>query len=232
MTSAGFINMIFRSSIFPVVIGFLMLTCSCSDRDEKKEIENVWNEYVIALVADDHKYIAELSDQESINYYEQLAHKIRFADSASLKNDLYLIEQAIVLLVRATLPRDSIMHLSGADLLQIAIATNDQPERGMSHNVISNIVVKGKEAKALATVDSVKKLNLPLEFVKEDDKWKIRLYRLTVHVYPYLDEAMREQIALSGEDENRYLFELVQAIRPIKMNNSLWQPLMRSSYSY
>lgn len=204
----------------------ILLTACTTRKSDDQQITDVWNEYVISLVAGDGDTLADLVDKETISYYDHLAYSIRFDDSVELKSKRYLIEQLVVLRMRASVSRDTLLKITGRELLILA-----RDSGGVFRDaVIDHIVVKGRDAKAMVTLDSVQKLKMPVGFIKEDGQWKLRLYQLMLYSYPAIEETLRNEIRENNYDENEYLALLLLFGSKTVLDNSHWQPLMSDNW--
>jgi len=142
---------------------------------------------------------------------------VKSADSVSVER-LSLLDKLMVLIVRHRTPQEDIRKFDGRPLFIYAINSGMVGKNSVSSNTIGEVTVDKKFAKGQVLVNG-KKAPIFMQFNKEENSWKMDLTAL----FPMSNMAFKKVIEDSGENENDFIFKILESLTGKKPSAEIWQ---------
>lgn len=209
------------NSIAIIVVSTILFTaCNPSVAEEKREVAKSFAEY-----RDDVFYKkgneawAHLS-KSTINYYSGVLNYIRVADSAQI-DSFNLVTKLCVLGPRRLLRKNEILQLDPEKLFIFYINNDLMGDEKFLHFKASYIKIQGQSANAML-LDSAGRIVSPIDFAKENGKWKVDFVRMYVRMSQKMSRLVMEEY---GKSENEFVYLTLQALDGPTPINKVWEPV-------
>lgn len=211
-----------------IVLGLILLSCK---RDERSDVEDVFNSFNNYNIKTNGAKIYELTDDETHQYYADLLQKVLELDSVEVTKQ-NIIDKTNILTARASLTDSALMAASPKDFMILMFTYTNvmDPDKvsATREMEIKDIRVGAKEARAeLAPGGRSLPKKVYLKFNKEDGQWKYNLMTM----YKFTEDNFNtiiEQAAITHHEFIEIVFSepAVQAkmIRPL---DAIWQPIKK-----
>ena len=164
---------------------------------------------------------AGLISERTTQHYAHL-RSLALAGTISEVNALSAYNKLVVLNMRHTLSHKLLMQMSAKDIFAYGVAQEWISKESVAPYDIGDITVYGDYASA-ALLNGEKDTGSLLEFLKEDDVWRINLL-------PILKKTSQRFTAqISGkniEDENRIILNIIESMSGKKTADSIWEPVL------
>jgi hypothetical protein len=206
-----------------VLFAMMAISDSCDDSaGDRQEIKAVWANYIAAFRNNMGPECAKYVDTTTINYYTHLLQLIRSVDSVTLEH-LRLDQKLMVLTARLELPVQKILKMDGLEYFKYCVQTGTG--RGYDGKKYLNIISVNHSSAKTEFVDSSGKGPLPIDFVKENGRWKINITTALADVSKDTwDDILRDKLKETGQTEREYIYSFLEDISHIKPTNSIWHP--------
>jgi len=201
-----------------VTISLILLPWLCSAQTPDQDaVKQSFIRYKSAILNDNGEEAVRYVDSKTINYYSKLLDLVKSADSVSVEG-LSLLDKLMVLIVRHRTPKEKIMKFDGRSMFIYAINSGMVGKNSVSSNTIGEVTVDKKFAKGQVLVNGKKAL-IFMQFNKEENIWKMDLTAL----FPMSNMAFKKVIEDSGENENEFMFKILESLTGKKPSAEIWQ---------
>lgn len=184
----------------------------------EEKIQACFKGYKSAILNDKGEEAVEFVDSRTIKYYTDILEKTKNADSTKIE-DLNVMDKLMVFSVRHRTSKEDILSFDGKQLLIYAIKEGMVGKGSVVNTEVGELSVDEQFAKGQLVVNGTP-APAYFHFYEEDEVWKIDL----TSIFPVATQAFQQMIDDSGEDENEYLFTILEMITGEKPNNEIWKP--------
>lgn len=200
---------------------FLLLTgqMAYGQNSEEKKVRKSFDAYKSAILNDKGEEAANYIDSRTIKYYKDILELVKTADSSKIET-LSILDKLMVFSVRHRASKEDILGFDGKSLLVYAIKSGMVGKNSVSSNTIGDVIIVNDFAKGQLLVNN-QKLQFYFHFYKEEEQWKIDLTSL----FPASIIAFEKIANDSGENQNDYLFTLLEIITGKKPGIEIWRPI-------
>ena len=122
--------------------------------------------------------------------------------------------------IRHRTAKEDILSFDGKTLLTYAIQSGMVGKNSVAKNSIGDITIDGNFATGQFIANG-QKAPLYFHFYKEDEQWKIDLTAL----FPISTNVFKKMADDSGQNQNEFLFSLLEMITGKKPGQEIWQPI-------
>lgn len=190
-----------------------------SQSSEEVAVKASFNKYKQSILNDRGEEASECVDSRTIKYYGEMLDLVKNADSVQV-NSLSIIDKIMVFSVRHRATRDEVVSLDGKGLFIYAIKKGMISKNSVSDITIHEAMVDGDFAKS-QLVSKGQAVPLYFHFYREGGSWKINLTSL----FPMTNGLLRKMVTDSGQEENEYLFSLLEALTGKRPGREIWRKI-------
>ncbi len=198
---------------------FLSTASSFGQGTEENLVKDAFNNYKSAILNDKGEEALGYIDAKTIKYYTDILETVKKADSAT-GNSLSLIDKITVFSIRHRATKEEVMKMDGKGLFVYAIKKGMVGKNSVANNSIGDVTIDKEFAKGQLIV-SGQKTPLYFHFYKELGQWKLNL----ISLFPVSNIAFRKMVEDSGENENDYLFMLLETLTGKKPGAGIWRTI-------
>jgi len=198
---------------------FAIVISVCGQKGEEELVRKAFDSYKSAILNDKGDDAVKFIDSRTIKYYDDILDLVKNADSANVET-LSILDKLMVFSIRHRASKEDILSFDGKALLIFAIKSGMVGKNSVANNSIGEVTINGNFSKGQFVVNG-QKAPLYLHFYKEDKQWKIDLTSL----FAVSTSAFKKMADDSGQNENEYLFDLLEMITGKKPGPGIWQPL-------
>ncbi len=207
----------FLKNILTVLGLFLYTTITLNA--QQSDVRAAFDKYKSAMLEDKGDEAVTYVDSRTIGYYEELAKKIRNADSVAIES-LTLIDKMTVLIVRLKATKEEMLSFHGKSLLQYAINNGMVGKNNIVTSSIGAVTIEKNFAKG-EILSNKQKTSVYFHFYKEEGNWKINITTL----FPIAESAFKKMIEDSGKSGNEFMLPLIELVTRKKAGAEIWKPL-------
>lgn len=189
-----------------------------SQQKEQEAVQQSFKNYKASILEDNGSQAIKFVDSKTITYYSELLDLILEADSAKV-NALNIMDKFQVLTVRARIETEKLRSFDGKQLLEHTI-DQGMTSKSVAGIAIENIIVDGNFAKGQLLTNG-KSAPFYFHFYKEEGNWKIDL----TSIFKISMTAFNQMIKESGQEENEFIFTLLESVSGRRPDNAIWQPI-------
>jgi len=204
-----------------VLVLFLSFALYGMDQTDEKLVNQSYEKYTSAILADNPEEAVKYVDSRTIAYYKNIADLVKNGDSATV-SALPLIDKITVLTIRAKGTKAEIMPLDGKGLLIYAIKKGMVSKSSMKNNTLGEVTIEADAAKAALVVKG-NATPYFIDFHKEQGTWKVDITSLFAIATPVLKQ-MQEG---SGQSENDFVTSMLGMAVGKKVGPEIWQKMNR-----
>ncbi|HZI53544.1 MAG TPA: hypothetical protein VFD56_07575 [Chitinophagaceae bacterium] len=206
--------------ILPVLTFFFALTISAfGQKNEEELVRKAFDSYKSAILNDKGEEAVKFVDSRTIKYYTNVVDLVKNADSSKVET-LSILDKLMVFSIRHRTSKEDILSFDGKTLLIYAIKSGMVGKNSVANNSIGEVTIDGNFAKGQFVVNG-QKAPFYLHFYKEEQQWKMDLTSL----FTVSTSAFKKMADDSGQNENEYLFDLLEIITGKKPGPGIWQPI-------
>ena len=188
-------------------------------KSEEKLVRKSFDNYKTSILNDKGDEAVKYVDSRTIKYYDDILELVKTADSAKIET-LSILDKLMVFSVRHRTSKDDILSFDGKSLLVYAIKSGMVGKNSVVNAAIGDVTIDNEFAKGQFMANG-QKAPFYLHFYKEDGQWKSDLTSL----FPISTMAFKKMADDSGEDQNEYLFSLLEMITGKKPGAEIWKPI-------
>lgn len=208
---------IFRKITCLILLLFLAHMVQAQKSKEKQVIQAFEN-YKNSILSDQGEEAVKYVDSRTIQYYAWVLEQVKTSDSATV-SALSILDRLMVFSVRHRTTKEEIRQFNGTTLLVYAIQQGMVGKNSVAHNTIGDVSIEGDFAKG-QLIANKQKTPLYFHFYREEGNWKMDLTSL----FPVSRAGLEKMAEGSGQDENEYLFYLLQLLTGRKPGPEIWKP--------
>ncbi|MBK8491067.1 MAG: hypothetical protein IPL49_09290 [Saprospirales bacterium] len=186
---------------------------------EKEKISALFEKYNEALLQDNGEEAVNYVDSRTLKYYSEALEKVIHADRAAIEAMSFL-DKLMVLIIRHKATREEILSFTGRSLFVYAVDEGMAGKNSIPNNSLGRIKVVGDFANARA-LSRGRRTPVHYHFYKEDGEWKIDL----TSVFPVSGLAFKKLVEKSGQEENAFLFMLLEMVTGKKPGEEIWEKI-------
>ncbi len=206
--------------IYSLLLCFSFLLTGFSDKNDKNEIELVYNEYAKASKEKNIEKMIELSSIETIKYFDETVENAKYLDSLELVK-LTPIDKTLILYLRQTLTTAQLSIYTGKELLYYNL---EKSLNTNSSEKVKLIDIEVKDSVAFCSISvNEKPSKMPLEFRKENNLWK---FNSIYSFYQSANDNFYDAIKKMNVTENEFLKRIVQKMSGKEFNDKLWNRII------
>ena len=195
-----------------LTVGFVV-----AQNSEQVAVKASFDRYKQAILNDRGEEASECVDSRTIKYYDQMLDLVKNADSAKV-NSSSIIDKIMVFSIRHRATRDEILSFDGKSLFVYAIKKGMVSKNSVSNVTISEAMVDGDFAKA-QLISQGQAVPIYFHFYREGGNWRINLTSL----FPMTNGLFKKMVTDSGQEENEYLFSLLEILTGKRPSEEIWQ---------
>ena len=201
-----------------ILVLLLVLTTSCNgQKNEEKLVREAFDNYKSAILNDKGNEAVEYVDSRTIRYYSDILELVKNADSTQVSS-LSLLDKLMVFSIRHSTSKEEILSFDGKKLLVYAINSGMVGKNSVSNNLVGDVTIDNKFAKGQLIANG-QKAPFYFHFYKEDGQWKIDL----TSIFSVSTMAFKKMVDDSGQNENEYLFSLLEMLTGKKPRQEIWE---------
>jgi len=186
---------------------------------EKEEIRSTFEKYNEALLQDQGEEAVKYVDSRTLKYYSTALVKVIHADADAIES-MSILDKLMVLIIRHRASREEILSFDGRSLFIYAVDKGMAGKNSIPNNSLGRIKVVGDFARARA-LSRGRRTPVHYHFYQEAGKWKIDL----TSVFPATAPAFKKLIEKSGQEENEFIFLILEMITGKKPGPEVWEKL-------
>jgi hypothetical protein len=208
-----------KIKILGVLFTLLTGQLTYGQKSEEKLVKKLFDNYKSAILNDKGEEAVNYVDSKTIKYYSDILELVKTADSAKVET-LSILDKLMVFTIRHKTSKNDILSFDGKSLLVFAIKNGIAGKNSGANNSIGEVIIEGAFAKG-QFIDNGQKAPFYFHFYKEEGQWKIDLTSL----FPVSAMAFKKMADESGENQNDFLFSLLEMITGKKPSAEIWQPI-------
>lgn len=189
-----------------------------AQKSQEKLVRKSFQAYKNGILNDRGEEAVKYVDSRTIKYYNDIAELVKSADSSQVAA-LSLMDRLMVFSVRHRAPKEMIPDFDGRKLLIFAIQNGMVGKNSVAGNDVGKVTIEDTFAKA-QYVRMKETTPLFFHFYKEEQVWKLDLTAL----FPASAFAFQKMVKDSGQEENEYLFFLMEMLTGRKPGPEIWRP--------
>ncbi len=201
------------------ILLFLAATKNFAQESQQNLVKQTFNKYKSSILNDKGEEALKCIDSKTIKYYTDILLVVKNADSAKV-NALSITDKITVFSIRHRATKEEILKMDGKGLFVYAIKSGMVSKSSVINNTIGNVTIDNQFAKGQLFV-SGKKADFYFYFYKELNEWKLNLTSL----FPLSNTIFNNMVKESGEDENEFLFTILENLYGTKPGAEIWQPI-------
>jgi hypothetical protein len=188
---------------------------------EQASVKKVFETYKAAILNDQGEQALATIDSRTTKYYADIIDVIKNADSTQIEA-LSLMDKITVFSIRHRATKEEILFMNGNDLFIYAIKNGMVGKNSVVNNTIGTVTINGSFAKGQLVV-SGRPTPLSFHFYKETGQWKLDLTSL----FPTANAAFEQMATESGENENDFLFNILEMLTGRRPGQEIWMKVAR-----
>jgi len=188
-------------------------------KSEEKLVKKSFDNYKSAILNDKGEEAVKFVDSRTIKYYSDILELVKTADSAKVET-ISILDKLMVFSIRHRTAKEDVLNFDGESLLVYAINSGMVGKNSVANNSIGEVKIEGNYAKG-QFISNGQKAPFYFDFYKEDKQWKIDLTSL----FPISTKAFKKMADDSGQNQNDYLFSLLEMITGNKPDIEIWKPI-------
>jgi len=188
-------------------------------KSEEKLVKKSFDNYKSAILNDKGEEAVKFVDSRTIKYYSDILELVKTADSAKVET-ISILDKLMVFSIRHRTAKEDVLNFDGESLLVYAINSGMVGKNSVANNSIGEVKIEGNYAKG-QYISNGQKAPFYFDFYKEDKQWKIDLTSL----FPISTKAFKKMADDSGQNQNDYLFSLLEMITGNKPDIEIWKPI-------
>lgn len=209
----------FISALSTILLSLLFTGSMYAQDDEEKVVRDAFDGYKSNILNDKGKEAAKYVDSRTIAYYNDIAQKCRTADSASVRA-LNIMDKLMVFSIRHRAEASDIKSFDGTGLLVYAINSGMVGKSSVVNNSIGEVTIEKDFAKGQLVVSGTE-TPIYFHFYQEGGDWKVDL----TSIFEMSTMAFDQMVKGSGQDENEFLFSVLEQLTGRAPDNGIWHPV-------
>jgi hypothetical protein len=204
-----------KFNLFALLFALSMMCMG--QKKEEKLVRAAFDGYKSAILNNEGSEAVKHVDSRTIKYYSGILDLVKTADSAKIAS-LPLLDKLMVFSIRHRTSKDDILSFDGKGLLVYAIKSGMVGKNSVANNSVGEVTIDNNFAKG-QFISLGQKAPFDFHFYKEEGQWKIDLTAL----FSVSTMAFQKMVEESGQEENEYLFSLLEIITRKKPGPEIWK---------
>ncbi|WP_375561779.1 hypothetical protein ACE193_04290 [Bernardetia sp. OM2101] len=205
-----------KTKILTILLLLITVQLTYGQKSEEKKVKKSFDNYKTSILNDKGKDAIKYVDSRTIQYYSDILELVKTADSTKIES-LSILDKLMVFSIRHRVSKEDILSFDGKSLFIYAIKSGMVGKNSVANNSIGEVIVEDNFAKG-EFVANGQKAPFYFHFYKEQGKWKIDL----TSIFPISTIAFKKMADDSGENQNDYLFSLLEMITGKKPTKEIW----------
>ncbi len=199
---------------------FLLFTVQLTyaQKSQEKLVKKSFDNYKNSILNDKGEEAIKYIDSRTMKYYSDMLELVKTADSAKVES-LSILDKLMVFSIRHRTSKNDILSFDSNSLLVYAIKSGMVGKSSVANNSIGEVLIENDFAKGQFIVNG-QKAPFYVHFYKEEGLWKIDLTSL----FTVSTNAFKAMVDVSGENQNDYLFSILEMLTGKKPGAEIWQP--------
>jgi hypothetical protein len=190
-----------------------------AQKSEEKLVKTSFDNYKSAILNDKGEEAVKYVDSRTVKYYGDILDLVKTADSTQIES-LSILDKLMVFSVRHRASKEDILRFDATSLIVYAIKSGMVGKNSVSNNAVGEVSIDNNFAKA-QFLSRGKLTPYFFHFYKEEGLWKIDLTSL----FPISTKAFQKMADDSGQEENEYLFYLLETLTGRQPGKEIWNPV-------
>lgn len=186
---------------------------------DEQLVKQCFENYKSAILNDRGEEAVEYVDSRTIKYYQDILDKTKSADSLEV-SEMNIMDKLMVFTIRHRTSKEDILKFDGKQLLVYAIQEGMVGKNSVANNEIGQVDIDDDFAKGQLVVYG-EPAPMYFHFYNEQEQWKVDLTSL----FPIATPAFQKMADESGQNENEYLFMLLEMVSGEKPNSDIWKTI-------
>lgn len=207
------------------VIGVFILLLSGhwanGQKNEEDLVKKSFQSYKQAILNDKGEEAVKYVDSRTIKYYSEILDLVKTADSTKVET-LSILDRLMIFVIRFRTSKEEVLSFDGNSLLIYAIKSGMVGKNSVAANSIGEVSIEKDFAKGQLLVNG-QKAPFYFHFYKENEQWKVDL----TSIFPISTKALKKMAEDSEQDENEYLFSLLEMITGNQPGKEVWEPIIK-----
>lgn len=188
-------------------------------QNDENLIRKAYESYKAAILNDKGQKAVKYINSRTINYYSSILTLVKTADSAKIET-LPILDKLMVFSIKHRATKKDILRFNGKSLLIYAIKNGMVGKSSVANHAIGEVIMDKGFAKGQFIANGQKTTQY-YHFYKEKKQWKIDLTSL----FPASAMAFEKMVDESGQNQNDYLFYLLEMATGKKPGPEMWKPI-------
>lgn len=207
-------------SFFSTILCLCMWYTVAAQKSTEQQVQQVFENYKQALLADDGATAVQYLDKRTENYYTQVLEWTLHADSSTIAG-MRFFDKMMVLLVRHRTNDDDLKQMNGRSLMIYSINEGMVGKEGMESNTIGKVSVDGEMALGDFIIAG-ESSGMQMTFYKEDQVWNLNL----TSIFDISEAALLEVVQQTGLSDNEFVMYMLQYVSDEAVDNKIWHPIV------
>ena len=185
-------------------------------------IHECFDAYEKAVLNQDGTAAVKCVNASTLDYYQRMRDLALTGDAQTVQR-LSIFDKVIVLQMRLRVPKGTLQGMTRESAFAYGIEKGWTDKSGVKQNSLGQVQVTGPDATGVHVFRG-QPTEVRWKFQFENGEWKIDLFKFQAGVGAKVFEQMARQ---SGKSENAYVLELLEAVTGKRIDQTVWQPLVR-----
>ena len=208
-----------KQTLIALTLFFFWTSSAYGQKNEEKLVRKSFDSYKSAILNDKGEEAVKYVDSRTIKYYSDILELVKNGDSTKIET-LSILDKLMVFSIRHRTSKQDILSFDGKTLLVYAIKSGMVGKNSVANNTIGDVTIDSSFAKG-QFISNGNKAPFYFHFYKEDQQWKIDLTSL----FPISTKAFKKMADESEQNQNEYLFSLLEMITGKKPTQEIWQSI-------
>lgn len=220
-------NLVTRKTVSYIVFSFLITNIgnvlAITVDEAKREIPEVYESYVQALLSSNGNAAIPLVTQGTLDYYGEMRDLALYASEEKVRA-LPWVDKAVVLRLRHEINPMVLKNMTSKELFALGISEGWTDPRGMQGTVIRDVEINNRVGYGIAYKNKQK---IPLRFKKESEKWKFDAIYLIRTIGLAADEQVKKLAEQNDMTLDELTIQLTEGASGKPVTENLWVPLLK-----
>ena len=205
-----------------LLFGFIVTLFACGD-GPTKGVEDLFDNYKVAIEQEQYEKAATFIDQKSVEYYNQVI-KLALETERKKLGELNFNSKLLALSLRQEFSKKEIKDLKGEQVFAFAAKNHLNPMDSIGQYTIAKTVMDSGLEKAVSRMYKKGELTETyLKFIKVDGVWKMNFASVMND-----ENDLKTSIVSSGiRDENKRAIKIIETISDKRLKRNIWVPANR-----
>ncbi len=200
-----------------ITFSFFLYSVVVFSQNATEAIQEVFNNYKAAIMADQETKAIEYMDTRTLDYYKNILHLVIYADSLTLDAQP-LLDKFTVLNIRHIATKKQILAFDDKSIIAFTIKNGMMGKNTLENFTLGKITVKDKTAKA-QLIENGKKSEKFYNFYSDGTQWKIDY----TSIFPAEEKETADLIKNSGKTDNEFMIGILEIMSEKKVSPNIWK---------